>query len=779
MGVEQLKVEDRILLHLQNYIRFADEYEVPKAMSQKGIGEAVWIAWSNVPRAMKSLREQDLVDERTTRVKGEFRKKKVYVLTPQGFARAQELREDLGRRTITVRRAGEERQMVFADVPEFVGFKVPYLELLRGIEEDGLLDVERAQTRWREQVEMVDHTDRAPKLHAFHGREEELENLASMAEERRFVVIHGIAGIGKTTMAVRILEDLRQQTNVLWVTLHGWDTLAGVLRQMADFLSDAGRKQLSSLLEDRPEPELGEAYYSLEEDLKDLKGVLFFDDFHKATPPLVDMMSMLLEILKDRPSPTMVLITRYQPSFYDRRYVVVNQVVGELLLEGLDRAAARAMLEGRGLSDQEFDRVYATTQGHPLALELVMSRDAGVGRPFKDVMAFVREEVFEGLTDDERRILSAVSVHRANVPREAALAIAGAEGGGQEVLDDLFERGLVVDVGDSELHLHDLVREFFLSRLGEEERRERHREAAEAWGRVGTPEALVERAYHLVGAGEAEAAVAVLASEPSRALTNVGTLRDVMAILDDATSSGDLSPAAADEADLLRGDALTQMDQVDPALAIFTRVMDRAVAEGDRGQEARVLYRIGLIHTRRGQSSNALEVQRRAITAFEEVDDEAGAGLCRLAIAEVLMDGEDNDQAVEELGHAHESFSVVEDRHGVARTCVKLASIMLDKEDPQVALNYLEEALDNLDRPEGGSTLSWVQYYMGEVARMEERWEEATEHYEQAVDLFQRTGNEHMAANACTYLGDAYQALGDSERAEVFYQRGLDMMVAQ
>jgi ATP/maltotriose-dependent transcriptional regulator MalT len=779
MSGELLRVEDRILLHLHNYIRFADDYEVPRAMSQKGIGEAIWIAWSNVPRAMKKLREQDLVDERTARVKGEFRKKKVYLLTPQGFAKAQELREDLGRRRVTVRRAGEERDMAFAEVPEHVGFKVPYLELLRGIDEEGVLDVERAQTRWEEQVEMVDRTERAPKLQAFHGRQEELETLSSMVNDNRFVVLHGIAGIGKTSLAVRLLKDLRNSTNVLWVTLHHWDTLAGVLRQLADFLAEAGRKQLRSLLDDRSEPDLEEAYYSLEEDLKDLKGVIVLDDFHKAGDPLVDLMSMLLEILKDRQSPTIVLVSRYQPSFYDRRYVVVQGLVGEQLLEGLDRAAARAMLEGRGLNDEEFDRIYATTQGHPLALELVISRDAAAGRPFKDVMAFVKEEVFEGLSDAERHTLSAVSVHRANVPREAAMSAASATGSGPEVLDSLVDRGLVADVGESELHLHDLVREFFFSRLSEEERRERHADAAEAWGRLGSPEALVERAHHQVGAGKAEDAVASLASDPARALGTASLLRDVMAILDEASAGGGLSLASVDEADLLRGDALAQMDQVDSAMAIYTRVMDRAVLEEERGQEARVLYRIGQIHARRGQHKEAMEVQTRAIAAFEEVDDEAWAGMCRLAIAEVLVDRDETVRAVEELGHAHESFTLVDDRHGVARSCVQLASIMLDKEDPQVARAYLEEAKDNLDQPADISLLSWVHYYMGEAARMEDLWEGATEHYEQAVELFHRTGDDNMAANACNYLGDAYQAIGDTERAEIFYQRGMDMMVAQ
>jgi predicted negative regulator of RcsB-dependent stress response len=288
----------------------------------------------------------------------------------------------------------------------------------------------------------------------------------------------------------------------------------------------------------------------------------------------------------------------------------------------------------------------------------------------------------------------------------------------------------------------------------------------------------VERAFHLVRAGEVEAAVATLASDPSRALSQVGNLRDVLSVLDEATSSGDLSPAAIDEADLLRGDALAQMDQVDPAMAIYTRVMDRAVAEEDGCQEARVLHRIGMIHARRGQRDEAMEVQRRAIAAFEEVDDEAGVGLCHLAIAKVLAEGEEPEMAVEELGSAHASFSLVDDRHGVARTCVDLASIMLDREEPQVARNYLEEALDNLERAEDVKLHSWVHYYLGEADRMEEDWTSATGHYEQAVELFQRSGEEQMAANACTYLGDAYQALGDSERAEIFYQRGLDMMVA-
>jgi tetratricopeptide (TPR) repeat protein len=407
-------------------------------------------------------------------------------------------------------------------------------------------------------------------------------------------------------------------------------------------------------------------------------------------------------------------------------------------------------------------------------------RGRGVSKaPFKDVMVFVREEVFETLSLGERSTLASLSIHRANIPRETAMGVASSKGGGPEVLDSLVDRGLVADVGEEEVHIHDLVREFFFSRLTEEAREQGHREAAEAWGRLGTMDAVVERAYHLEQAGEAEAAVATLAEDSGKVLREPRLLKDVMEILDAATTGEPLSPPATDEAELLRADALAQLDQTDSALAMYTHILDRAVAEDEPDQEARVLHRIGLLNTRRGQSREAIEVQGRAIAVFEEVGDEAGAAQCRLAIADVLVDLERIDEAIEELGHAHESFTLVEDRRGVAFACSQLASVMLDQENTEVARNYLDEALDNLDPGEDQGVLSHTYYLLGEVDRLEEDWEAAVQHYERALEMFQLLGNETMVANACTYLGDAYMAMGDEERANLYYQRGLDLMVAQ
>ena len=57
-------VQERILLHLLDYSDFKDSIEVPFALSQMGIANAVAIARSNVPRAIAGLQDQNILVER-------------------------------------------------------------------------------------------------------------------------------------------------------------------------------------------------------------------------------------------------------------------------------------------------------------------------------------------------------------------------------------------------------------------------------------------------------------------------------------------------------------------------------------------------------------------------------------------------------------------------------------------------------------------------------------------------------------------------------------------
>ena len=57
-------VQDRILLHLRDFSEYSESIEVPFAISQMGIANAVSIARSNVPRAIAGLKEEGILIER-------------------------------------------------------------------------------------------------------------------------------------------------------------------------------------------------------------------------------------------------------------------------------------------------------------------------------------------------------------------------------------------------------------------------------------------------------------------------------------------------------------------------------------------------------------------------------------------------------------------------------------------------------------------------------------------------------------------------------------------
>lgn len=84
-------VQERILLHLRDYVDHAEKVEVPFALSQMGIANAVSIARSNVPRAISGLRDQGYLLEKQAHVTGVSRKRKAYFLTDEGAKLADDM----------------------------------------------------------------------------------------------------------------------------------------------------------------------------------------------------------------------------------------------------------------------------------------------------------------------------------------------------------------------------------------------------------------------------------------------------------------------------------------------------------------------------------------------------------------------------------------------------------------------------------------------------------------------------------------------------------------
>ncbi len=151
---------------------------------------------------------------------------------------------------------------------------------------------------------------------------------------------------------------------MFWYKVHEWANLKALLRPLAEFLSQMGRRNLEWYLNQTEAPLVGEASHILETDLKDVTVLLIFDDVHKA-----EHGAGVLGGPADRHGGPGAREGRmHRPRASDLLFpsAVFRGLVEELNLEGLDKCSSLQMMRSRGLSP-DVEEVFRVTSGHPLS----------------------------------------------------------------------------------------------------------------------------------------------------------------------------------------------------------------------------------------------------------------------------------------------------------------------------------------------------------------------------------------------------------------------------
>ncbi|MGQ9582851.1 MAG: AAA family ATPase, partial [Thermoplasmatota archaeon] len=435
-----LTVEDWMLVHLLRFTRFASAFEAPWGMTQYGIAEAVGTGQDHVSRAARRLAQRGLVAETKRRVAGVQKRRKVYHLTPEGEAAALAIQSTLERTPVRVTEGGVERSIPLADIVRLMERRHTIIELARAIRSDGTLDREGLAASGR--AEEVEPAQVVPATPGFVGRRRELEALKRLIEEKKMVILHGIAGIGKTSLAARLVQELSPPRPTFWYRFREWDTLRNLLTPFSEFLQREGRRRLRAYLASRQEIDLNAVCYLVLESVRELRALLVFDDVHKASDTFTPCFKLLTEVLEKSEGVRALLTTRRLPAFYSRSEVVVRGLVAELKLEGLDEEASSQLLRARNIAPAYHRRAFLLTGGHPLALELYKP-GSGEAEERLDINKYIEEEISARLTPAELKVLRMASLHRCPVPAEALLQDPELP---YETLQSLVSRSLLMEL---------------------------------------------------------------------------------------------------------------------------------------------------------------------------------------------------------------------------------------------------------------------------------------------------------------------------------------------
>lgn len=763
-----LTVEDWILVHLLRYARYAGEFEVPWAITQYGIAEAVGTGQDHVSRAVRRLVQRGVLIETKSRVEGVQEKRKVYFLTPEGQLAASDLNKRAEELKVRMTDADGERTVPLREAAVLLGPKHTMIAVARAMRPDGRLDTEALGAARRQ--DETDIMQAVPAPAHFVGRARELEALKKWLGEGRMVVIMGIPGIGKTALAARLVTEVRGNRPVFWYRFHEWDTPRNLLVPLADFLAQQSRRKLRIHLSSKPDIDLHEVCYILQDSIMGLKAMMVLDDVHKASDAFIPCLTMLVETLEKSGGLQVILTARSPRPFYDRRDVMVRGAVGEMRIEGLDEESSRQLLRARNIDEAYYRGAYKLTGGHPLALELFVP---GVEEAEEkgNISKYIEEEMGAKLSAPERKLLRMASVYRYPVPAEALF---WDEELTYDVVGGLVARSLLRESAGGKFDIHDFLRDFFYSRMTPRERAALHLEASLFYSGQEGARPQLEHIHHLLRAGEHARAAGAMAAHGAGLLA-AGCVEELGLDLE-ALDTKALDDGARDDILFLRARASDIVGEWDRALELY----GQALASGSEERRAEVHYHIGWILQKRNLWGQAAASFRRCLSLSRSRNDKKGIARAYHGLGRVLWREGKWGEAARLLQRSIDMARAAGEAALEASAGIELGRVLASAGEYGAAEKNLRRSLDLLgemgdlsEEARAYNSLGW------EIFRPQGRLDEALEIIHKGEELALSQGNLRELAPIYHSLGEVWARKGFTEKAVEYFHKSLEMFEKQ
>lgn len=180
---------------------------------------------------------------------------------------------------------------------------------------------------------------------------------------------------------------------------------------------------------------------------------------------------------------------------------------------------------------------------------------------------------------------------------------------------------------------------------------------------------------------------------------------------------------------------------------------------GDVPGQARTLTNLGMAEERLGLPS-AIERQKQALTLFQELGDEVNEARSLLNIGLTEERVGQLDTAVEQYSRALATFRQVGDRHGIAAAARDLGSIEVKLGRYDAAEENLAEALAGFRYLGNREAEAWTLAGLGTLDVARGRADDAVGRFERALELHREIGSRHGQAWTLNSLGEAELAAG-------------------
>ncbi len=303
----------------------------------------------------------------------------------------------------------------------------------------------------------------APNVQAFYGRQEELAKLESWIVRDRcnLLAICGMGGIGKTALAVKLVENVQSHFDCLiWRSLRGAQPTPQLIADLLQFLQDSSKT--------------GCSITDVLEVLRQKRCLVILDDFEATLQDgeLVgayrqgceDYAELLQRIGSERHQSTVILIGREQPKEISMNHGD-DQPIRYYKVNGLQRQGAFELLRAKGFNASEngLEALVQQYRGNPSALRIVAGTiqelfNGNVSEFLKqtalalgDVLRTLLYQQFERLSTLEKDVLYWLAIKYRPISLAMMRSEMNLQASGSELIDALESlrwRSLIEKVSD-------------------------------------------------------------------------------------------------------------------------------------------------------------------------------------------------------------------------------------------------------------------------------------------------------------------------------------------
>ncbi len=217
------------------------------------------------------------------------------------------------------------------------------------------------------------------------------------------------------------------------------------------------------------------------------------------------------------------------------------------------------------------------------------------------------------------------------------------------------------------------------------------------------------------------------------------------------------------------GDIYYMQDRGEEATGCFERALDLARTTGDGHGEQNALTGLGHIHRHRGDHQRAADCFERALNLARTTGNRSGEQYALYGLGHVRGKMGDYERAADCFQRALDLARTMGDRHGEQSVLSAYGHVHGHQGRYERAADCFERALDLARTIGNRGGEAYALYGLGHVRAMLGDYERAADCFQRALDLARTTGNLHGEMSARHGLGDVHRMLGRYARAAEHY----------